>query len=1246
MATSVDSLSIQITASTKSAKDRVDELCKSLENLVSAINSLDTSKFEALSNQANALSQGLAGLKGSGVKQVEKMAQALHAVAGEKNAFDPIVQGEQKVAEEAQNATKSEEEIVDGLRKLDATPLEQVSDSIGKVSDSLNSTSGRLSWFKSMLAGLKIIIPTEGLDNVNKKIDKLSAKVQDLKDKIAYKSATNPDYVDSKEMEKDQKQIEGLINELERLKLKKQELEAHGGFRLGWNTTFADMGKKITNANNKLKSFISNLHKSKSASRSSAKGTNEFSLSASKLAKELFRVSKMLKLMITRMALRAVIKEVGNGFKSLALHSDEFNKSMSGMINASKKLGYSFSAMVSPLINALAPALIYLLNILTRLINAINQIFSALTGKNSYNKAKDFAVNWAEDIEDANKKAKELKKTVLGFDELNQMQEKYTSGGDTSGNIEDMFETVEIESKWKKVADYIKNLAKRLFDPIKKAWQKVGDFVKKSWKYAMDEVLKLGKSIARDFWEVWEQEKTQKIFENILKIIGWIGQAVGNLAKRFREAWDKNKTGLKILQNIRDIVLIITEHLVNMAKATAEWADNLDFSPILTKFNEWLDSVKPVVNALMGIVSDFYETVILPLGKWAIEEGGPQLLKVFIDFNEKVKWNELRDKLKELWEHLEPFAKKVGEGLIMFIDDCAQALADFLNSQGFEDFLKAVEEWMDNVTSEDIKNAIEVVAKAFVAFKVLSAILSVLTTIVGLVQTVSAVAGGLLVILKGILVLGAAIVGLDFGTFIGNLFDPELYGQYRGLSGELKLIGDLAVAIKDYIGFLAEDFKNLLNPKEATDSGIIRALEHIVDLLGMIPGLGGTFANLGGHAVLDAEIERYNKLKESVSGVKDSTDESNEKMSESSAKADEVASKLENVGYKYQGVADSAKTFSTETSTALDGLDTSIGNISTAVDKDLKKAMQDAQKSVDSIAKTTPILDKKTEELLKTFENTSTTTEGLKKNTDDLKKGYEDLSKQTEKVTEKAKNAKDGMEKTKTATDNLAKATPILTKEQEELINSFKNVGLNADELKGTMEADWEVIDVAVANSTTSMVGNVKEMTQSVDDSTTDINKDVEEIAKSFTKEKWTFQGVADGLGETFRRAREAIKKEWNQIADTLNGEHTVATEKIKIDLPKFARGGFPRENGVFMANSSELVGRFDNGKTAVANNEQIIAGISQGVYSAVTAAMEKSNSGNAGYIANTIVVDGEVIARTVTKAQNKQNMRYSPVMG
>ena len=58
-----------------------------------------------------------------------------------------------------------------------------------------------------------------------------------------------------------------------------------------------------------------------------------------------------------------------------------------------------------------------------------------------------------------------------------------------------------------------------------------------------------------------------------------------------------------------------------------------------------------------------------------------------------------------------------------------------------------------------------------------------------------------------------------------------------------------------------------------------------------------------------------------------------------------------------------------------------------------------------------------------------------------------------------------------------------------------------------------------------------------------------------------------------------------------------------RISVPEFSIGGFP-EDGLFFANHNELVGRFSNGQTAVANNEQIVEGIRYGVQTAVNEAL------------------------------------------
>ncbi|MCI8514114.1 MAG: hypothetical protein HFI93_05730 [Lachnospiraceae bacterium] len=65
------------------------------------------------------------------------------------------------------------------------------------------------------------------------------------------------------------------------------------------------------------------------------------------------------------------------------------------------------------------------------------------------------------------------------------------------------------------------------------------------------------------------------------------------------------------------------------------------------------------------------------------------------------------------------------------------------------------------------------------------------------------------------------------------------------------------------------------------------------------------------------------------------------------------------------------------------------------------------------------------------------------------------------------------------------------------------------------------------------------------------------------------------------------------------------------ISLPRFQEGGFP-EDGWFRASHGEIMGRFDNGQSVVANNRQITQGIADAVYpavyNAVSAAMRNYN--------------------------------------
>lgn len=163
-------------------------------------------------------------------------------------------------------------------------------------------------------------------------------------------------------------------------------------------------------------------------------------------------------------------------------------------------------------------------------------------------------------------------------------------------------------------------------------------------------------------------------------------------------------------------------------------------------------------------------------------------------------------------------------------------------------------------------------------------------------------------------------------------------------------------------------------------------------------------------------------------------------------------------------------------------------------------------------------------------------------------------------------------------------------------------------------------------------------------------------IRGQFSKESWTFGGISEGLQESFEAAWNAVKNGWSGFADWLEKHMTFkidtntaygkelsklfggATEVQMIKLPRYSTGGFP-EDGLFMANHGELVGEFANGKTAVANNDQITAGIEEAAYRGVSRALAERGDSNV-----TFKVEGD--PNGLFKVVKKQSSDYTKRTG
>lgn len=160
-------------------------------------------------------------------------------------------------------------------------------------------------------------------------------------------------------------------------------------------------------------------------------------------------------------------------------------------------------------------------------------------------------------------------------------------------------------------------------------------------------------------------------------------------------------------------------------------------------------------------------------------------------------------------------------------------------------------------------------------------------------------------------------------------------------------------------------------------------------------------------------------------------------------------------------------------------------------------------------------------------------------------------------------------------------------------------------------------VDIGFANGVTLGLPNVKDAFGNV---WTSISVDFSAFANSLLASARTF----------IRQLNQVLSS-----ASFSGGAAQSLIGKTPRMIPAFATGGFP-EDGMFYANSGELVGRFANGRTAVANNAQIIEGIENAVYRAMTAAQR--GSGRGGKIE--LILDKQVVGRAFGDAIDSEKRR------
>lgn len=159
-----------------------------------------------------------------------------------------------------------------------------------------------------------------------------------------------------------------------------------------------------------------------------------------------------------------------------------------------------------------------------------------------------------------------------------------------------------------------------------------------------------------------------------------------------------------------------------------------------------------------------------------------------------------------------------------------------------------------------------------------------------------------------------------------------------------------------------------------------------------------------------------------------------------------------------------------------------------------------------------------------------------------------------------------------------------------------------------------------------------------------------------WTKIKSKFTAIGKGIGETISNAfKDVINSVLNKVVEKINGFIKAINNAIKIinkipgvnitkvtelRVPKFYKdGGFPEE-GPFYMNQGEIAGKFNNGKTVVANNQQITEGIRQAARDGFLDAMMATGSNKQKVDVNIVAESDEDGLLNYITFKNKQKDR------
>lgn len=528
--------------------------------------------------------------------------------------------------------------------------------------------------------------------------------------------------------------------------------------------------------------------------------------------------------MFASFVIQGVLSGVKEGMQNLSKYSKQTNADLSLLMSSLTQLKNSLATAFAPILTVITPILNALIQKIITVVNAFGQLTASLAGQGTFVKAKKVNQDYAASLDKSSKKAKNLQRTLMGFDEINKLDDKNSSSTNKSGlSPNDMFETVEIPNKYK-------DLAKTLKD----AWAQ-GDFTK------------IGQMVGKKINEALENIP----WDRIKKTCNKIAKSIATFLNGFIETVDWGLAGNTISQGLNTAFGFANTfaknfHWDSLGKAVGDGIngamEGLDWDLIQ-------ETVRNVVGGIVTSINTFIKTTKWNLVGKTIGNGLNTALEAVYMAVTNFKWKKagkaLADAINGLFDTFDwaKAGKTLSNGIKGILDFAITAIENVK----WDKAVKGIEKFFENIDWTGIANRVfELIGAAF---------------------------GGLAALLGGL--IGDAVKGAQkyFKKKIeecgGNIPKGILKGIKDGIKNIAKWIKDNI--FKPFIDGFKKAFgihsPSTVMAEQGTHiiSGLLKGLkDKIKDVLSWIAKLPGEFKEKLGNA----KEWLVDKGKDAIAGIK------------------------------------------------------------------------------------------------------------------------------------------------------------------------------------------------------------------------------------------------------------------------------------------------------------------------------------------------------------------------------------------